>query len=215
MARWKEFLELIKPAVEIAGFLAAILYFGYRLLAGVYILSRLEMELVSDTPFVDKCLVRSALKLKNVGEATLRVMDARLSVFALDVQGQPNAWSVNDKRPKEPLPFVRRSLEQLDFQRVSIPSGKESLGNQQAEKSREWLNIDPGGTQRREFIQRLQPGLYKLEFRLIASPMFGRRYTFLSLILALPWASVSKAGQWVATSVVDVPYPQQGTIGIM
>ena len=68
----KDTIDIIKGVVEIAGFGVAILYFGYRLLAGMYVLGRLEAEVVSDTPFTDKCWVRSTLKLKNTGEATLK-----------------------------------------------------------------------------------------------------------------------------------------------
>jgi hypothetical protein len=57
--------------------------------------------------------------------------------------------------------FNQRRLKDLDFQRVSIPEGSEQLGDQQAEPDIEWLNIEPAGTQRRAFLQRLPPGFYK------------------------------------------------------
>ena len=89
----KDTIDIIKGVVvEIAGFGVAILYFGYRLLAGMYVLGRLEAEVVSDTPFTDKCWVRSTLKLKNTGEATLKVTDARLWIFTLDADGRPEPW---------------------------------------------------------------------------------------------------------------------------
>ncbi len=115
----KDTVEIIKGVVEIAGFLVAILYFGYRLLAGMFVLGRLETELVSDTPFADKCLVRSTLKLKNVGEATLKVTDARLSTFEVDARGRTKRWP---EQKTEAQPFIdQRDLADLDFQRLSVP----------------------------------------------------------------------------------------------
>ena len=213
MPHWasKETIDVVKGLVEIAD-LVAILYFGYRLLAGMYVLGRVEMELVSDTPFADKTLVRSTLKLKNVGEATLRVTDARLSTFALDVEGRAKPSATNaGQPPKVPLLINRRDLNDLDFQRVSIPSGTgqgeqpASEPEHQMAKHRTVRHTAP------EFLQRLQPGFYKLEFRLIAYHMFGRWYSLLTLILrATAFISLTRAGQWVATSVVQAASSRRG-----
>ncbi len=118
----KDTVEIIKGVVEIAGFLVAILYFGYRLLAGMFVLGRLETEIVSDTPFADKCLVRSTLKLKNVGEATFKVTDARLSTFKVKPDGRTEPWPKRCSSSGKGQFFDKRDLSDLDFQvTVHIP----------------------------------------------------------------------------------------------
>ena len=91
-----------KDLFEILGFFSAFLYFVYQLLAGSYILNRLTVELSCDIPFADKALVRSVVKLTNPGIATLGIQDAKLWVFKLRTDGQPDdSW----KEPKSAYPL--------------------------------------------------------------------------------------------------------------
>jgi len=141
-----------KDLFEILGFFSAFLYFVYQLLAGSYILNRLTVELSCDIPFADKALVRSVVKLTNPGIATLGIQDAKLWVFKLRTDGQPDdSW----KEPKSAYP-----LDQT--YRVAF-----------AEPVREWFSLDPGSTNQRQFLRRLEPGLYKFEFRIVTAPNLG------------------------------------------
>src|SRR3989442_9775168 len=91
---WKPVLELSKTITELLAFLAAFLYFSYKLLAGFYVLSRLTVKLSCETPFPDKGLLRMEVKLTNRGSSTLKLTDGWLRIFALQTDGTPvHAWT--------------------------------------------------------------------------------------------------------------------------
>jgi hypothetical protein len=92
------------------------------------------------------------------------------------------------------------------------------MADRQSEEETQWLNIEPAGALRREYLQYLQPGLYKIEFRLVAYPMFGQKNSVLSYLTVIvpAWLfSLIRSGQWLATSVIEVRPSQERKIGIM
>jgi hypothetical protein len=94
-----------------------------------------------------------------------------------------------------------RKLEtgHLDFQRLSFDH--EGLHLYEAGTKRRWINVESAGEQQREFLFNLDDGLYKVEFRLIGTPMFGRRLA-LTRAITYPVFHLSRASQWVATAVI-------------
>lgn len=205
-----------KTVFELLAFVAAALFFGYKLLAGFYVLNRLTLELSCDTPASDKGLVKIAMKITNPGSATLRLTDGWLRIFELRPDGTPvDPWKEpppngKGKRPSAPSYIQELKLHQLDFQRVSVPPDRGGrLGTVQAEQVRQWINLEPGSTHFRRFLQRLEPGQYRIEARLVATPVFGRLLrpvaSFLTCVLTLAPVSLTKHGQWVATAVVVIP----------
>ena len=207
-------IEIAKGIAEFLAFFAALVYFVIRLLAGEFIFGRLESELTAETPFADKELVRATVKLKNPGQATHRVTDARLWVFLLDADGAAPEWraSGSDGLLQVPARLHERRLDALDFTRVSVVG--EKLQARQSFEGTPWLNIEPGGSQRREFLFRLAPGLYKLEFRLVSFARFAGRAGLIRMLG--PLQSLGRGAQWVATAVVQVPpIAIQARIGIL
>jgi len=211
-----------KTICEIIAFLAAALYFLYRLFGGEYVLNRLSVELSCDTPFKNKRLVRAAVKVTNPGAATLAVKDARLWIFTLADTGRPaKGWEKpadSDGAARPPMPPLTAELafHELDLQRLSVydrgPLGgrlrPENGPPVQALPIRQWLNLDPSSATSRQFLQALDHGLYKFEFRIITIPLFGAEAGRLPRWAGLATKSrvfgVSRYGQWAATAVVEV-----------
>lgn len=230
-AELKEWVEIIKDGMQIFGLLLLGIYFFYRLLAGSFLPSRLGLDLVCETPFNNKRLVRCILKLKNTGTASLRVRDAWLYVLKVNPQPDekhrvdwpnwPEPASVSRRpillrllravlrlwrgsQPVSPPPdpvVAYMTTERLDFQRLSF--NKEGLQRRQASPVRKWLNLEVAGEQQRQFLLQLPPGHYKAEFRLVAEPLFGRRYR-IARAISHAMFPLSRESQWIATAAIVV-----------
>ncbi|MBV9755550.1 MAG: hypothetical protein JO047_00700, partial [Alphaproteobacteria bacterium] len=106
--------------------------------------------------------------------------------------------------PRPPGCVAHLSIAELDFQRLSFQQDR--LVGHQARDVRKWLNLEIAGEQQRQFLIRLPPGRYRAEFRLLAEPMFGRRYAVARLI-SLPLFPLSRVSQWIATAAFAVEEP--------
>jgi hypothetical protein len=167
--------EIVKDCFVLVGSLAVAVYFYYRLLAGLFVLCRLAVELTCDTPFSDKRLVKCTIKLKNTGPASVRIKDVKLWIVKLEKSRLlPDHWGwptwPSSPPAKQSIAFPRN---QLDFQRLSY-DGNELLVTHQAEPDHEWLNVETAGEQQRMFLFNLDEGLYKIEFRIMGTAMYGR-----------------------------------------
>jgi hypothetical protein len=193
--------EIAKNVFEIIGFFFVGLYFLYRLLAGFFVPCRLAADITCDTPFKDKKLVRTVVKIRNKGEASIRIEEARLWVFKLK-EDDPicvNVWPLPNSRDEPIPPQLELDTRRLDFQRLSF--GRRGLRLCEAEEERRWINIEAAGEQQRQFLFPLPEGLYKVEFRIIGTPMFGRRFGF-ARDISYPLFHLSRSSQWVATAVI-------------
>ncbi|MFZ0692982.1 MAG: hypothetical protein WAN51_02330, partial [Alphaproteobacteria bacterium] len=159
------------------------------------------IEITCDTPFRDKRLLRTIVKLKNTGPASIHIEEAKLWVFEI-----PNAtphdvpiWPLRGEKRTRPS-IARLDAAQLDFQRLSFDK---QLHLYVAKEERKWVNLETAGEQQRQFLFRLEDGLYKVEFRIVGTPMFGRRFGFTRAITN-PLFHLSRAGQWVATAVIQI-----------
>jgi hypothetical protein len=157
---------------------------------------------------------------KKVGRAATREMRGSGSKlqraflrFCLAIRGLKLQRSSNVS-PKAPTPTKELKLYELDFQRLSVGvwpyEKKRTLRGRfrsdkqgklmQAKPRIQWLNLDPSVTTQRQFLRRLEKGLYRFEFRIVTMPRFGAAFSRIKLLLF----PLSRYSQWAATAVVAV-----------